>query len=112
MEWGIMSPCGDFSSMPSPVPLTFEDPSVCSIQGSLVSSSCWTSNSASFCRSLLKSATKSASAWDLMAVLGSYLISWALSFTAHLAILPDISGFLRTFLIGKLVLTTIVWVSK
>ncbi|KAJ0956209.1 hypothetical protein HanPSC8_Chr01g0012031 [Helianthus annuus] len=36
MEWGIMSPCGDFSRIPSPVPLIFEDPSVCSIQGSLI----------------------------------------------------------------------------
>uniref|UniRef100_A0A251VJW4 Uncharacterized protein n=1 Tax=Helianthus annuus TaxID=4232 RepID=A0A251VJW4_HELAN len=35
MEWGIMSPCGDFSRIPSPVPLIFEDPSVYSIQGSL-----------------------------------------------------------------------------
>ena len=97
-----MSPCVDFSMIPRYVPLNLEDPSVKSVYLPMLSYfwSSLISNSTSGCRSSLKPTTNFASACDFIVDLGSYLISYVLNFTDHFAILPDISSFHITFLMG------------
>ncbi|MCI53429.1 hypothetical protein A2U01_0074676, partial [Trifolium medium] len=56
--------------------------------------------------------TKSANIWDLMAPLGEKVRSNSDRSTDHATILPAKSGFLRTFLIGKSVLTSTLWLWK
>src|SRR3954468_24279923 len=73
-----LSPFGDVSTIPAPAPSAFLEPSKCRLQqwryGSFYGY--WASS---------QSARKSARAYDLIALRGSYLMLWTPITTAHLA---------------------------
>jgi hypothetical protein len=98
-------PSGDMKRTPAPAPPSFSDPSKYIFQWSRIVSGvgCWSS---------VHSATKSTSAWDLIAFRGVKSMLSALSSTAHLDMRLVESRLCKMSSSGKSVTTVILCSSK
>lgn len=104
MAYLRISPYGDLSTIPKPDPLTLDAPFINMVQTSGIVH--YTKTASFAARDIIlapKSATKSAKAYDMIAVYGLYLISNSLISTAHLAVWPDNSHLWRTFHKGNVI---------
>ena len=104
----MMSPSGVTRTIPSPLPLTLLDPSTRRVHFEGGAPFMHSNSFSAWAVSLgVKSAMKSASAWDLTAVRDWYDTSYSLSYTVHCMSRPDSSGLCNIFLSGNEVITTI-----
>ncbi|KAK1568173.1 hypothetical protein Q3G72_021415 [Acer saccharum] len=102
IDYSIMSPWGDLSTSPNPLPLMLLDPSTNKVHFPTVVSSASATGSCSACTFShgVKSATKSANTCDFIADLGRKLMSYSLSSTAHFVSRPKSLGLCKIFLRG------------